>query len=465
MNLFSCIYRFRLIELALAVLLVGGCAVIPIPYVFHNFEEKDIAFIKNGVTTKTEIQKKFGEPLIASGNKWVYEWETATGYEIFFFFTYGTGQSFGVKRYSLILEFDDRGIVKSSRFRKQKFQKLPFSVAKKLKTPRHTKYIAPFEYSSDGRIMATAHEGNQLVLSDLISGETLWRHEVKSRPKDVIYPSNYRSVGLVFSTDESLVELWDVAANRRVAMLAHPDVVVALVFSPNGKMLATADKENVRIWHVASGRLINTIQYRQFALKWWESGQSVDQIIRLAFSPNGELIALSKGDAVYVWEISGSKVATIRAHRPLGGGTLLKMLGNHGIVFSPDGIFFALACGRHTEIWRVIKRPGEKSFYKLLPEALLPRWGQKTELISFSPDRHWLVSGSIGPWRFTIWDYSRQIHWYIEPTQRIVYLSVDPDSTKLLVTVGSGFRGQNRTPLLIDLNGLAKREIAHEFGH
>jgi len=100
---------------------------------------------------------------------------------------------------------------------------------------------------------------------------------------------------LAAAADRS-VRLWDVARGRELATLeGHKGLVGALAFAPDGRTLATAGRDRiVRFWTVAEGMSSPRRTYE------WPAGA----IYALAFSTDGLLAAVA-GDAgtIVVWDV------------------------------------------------------------------------------------------------------------------------------------------------------------------
>jgi len=109
------------------------------------------------------------------------------------------------------------------------------------------------------------------------------------------------------------------------ALTGHPFDIVALAFSPDGKLLASAGDADgtARIWDVEAGKCLHV-------LKGHGPGRADDRILvtGVAFSPDGKTVASCGDDGtVRLWgATSGKAIAVIQA-----GGWI------HSLQFSPDG--------------------------------------------------------------------------------------------------------------------------------
>jgi WD40 repeat protein len=170
----------------------------------------------------------------------------------------------------------------------------------------------------------------------------------------------------ISSVQQDRIRLWNLPANREVAVLHNP--IAALAFSGDGSALVGVSCIRVRTWHLAGsgekmilarhGKGINGLAFspdgerlasagKDRTVKIWNptTGQMIkelsgfrDQLETIAFSPDGRLLATgdSSGD-IQIWDVASG--------RKRGGPT------GHGmgpaiwaVAFSPGGRYFA-ACG------------------------------------------------------------------------------------------------------------------------
>ncbi len=190
---------------------------------------------------------------------------------------------------------------------------------------------APSDYFSDYDVtfapsgpMALTISVGEFVLIDLARGRMqilVDAHgEVQVPSAGAISPDG-SAIAFVCGNPPELV-LWDVAAQARRA--TFPGAMAQtrlLVFSADGKMLATSARQQVRQWDLVAGRERPVLH------------RSAQEALSLAFSPDGAWLAAGlNGGNVQTWD------ATTGAHLHL-----LPALasGRPSVAFSPDGAVLA----------------------------------------------------------------------------------------------------------------------------
>jgi len=220
-------------------------------------------------------------------------------------------------------------------------------------------------FSPDGRLLAVASSLG-IYLYDAGTLE-----EVRFIPADAWVRS------VAFSPDGQTlvsgswktVRLWRVADGTLLRTLeGHTDWVRSVAFSPDGRLLASGSIDGtVRLWRVSDGALLRTLEGHT---DWVES---------VAFSPDGQTLA------------SGAADTTVRLWRA-ADGTLLRTLEGHtdwvrSVAFSPDGQTLASGSDDHTvRLWRAADGA--------LLRTLEGHTGSVTS-VAFSPDGQTLASGSV----------------------------------------------------------------------
>jgi RNA polymerase sigma factor (sigma-70 family) len=125
-----------------------------------------------------------------------------------------------------------------------------------------------------------------------------------------------------FATGKSngAVFLWETASGKLVWQVeGHTNQLFGLVFSPDGKLLATASRDKtIKLWDTATGKCKQTLEGH-------ESG-----VFSLAFSPDGKLLASGGLDGtVRLWDPDSGELKYTKSGYIRG----LKVV----VAFSPDG--------------------------------------------------------------------------------------------------------------------------------
>jgi eukaryotic-like serine/threonine-protein kinase len=183
-----------------------------------------------------------------------------------------------------------------------------------------------------------------LRILDLSTGETeqIWfgdQNERSFRCMEIAPGGKIVATG----SQEGLVQLWDLARGEELRQMdggqkSYPLFVHSVTFSPDGKLLASGECTfsgehigAVRLWDIATGNQV-------FAFSSRLSGAR-----DLAFSPDGQLLAIADEDEVMVW-----RVADRQFHCALVGHAL--SIG--AVRFSPDGTLVATGSDDHTvRLW------------------------------------------------------------------------------------------------------------------
>ncbi len=182
----------------------------------------------------------------------------------------------------------------------------------------HSQIVTSVTFSPDGKTLATASNDKTIKLWDINTFHEIatlcgHSHVVKSvafSPDGQILASG--------SWDKQVI-LWDVSTNTEITTLTgHQLQVSSVAFSPQGKLLATASFDRtIRLWQLRA-----TEEYEaQFqnhpccSLLGSLSGHT-RAVLAIAFSPDGKILATGSDDnTIKLWKVStGQLITTLLGH-------------------------------------------------------------------------------------------------------------------------------------------------------
>jgi WD40 repeat protein len=292
----------------------------------------------------------------------------------------------------------------------------------------------------------------------------------------------------------AVLRLWDLDSPQTpLSLQGHTGPITCLVFSPNGKRLASSSlDQTVRIWDVLTGKETSVLPEEAGVLavaispdgRWIAAG-SEDRTVKLWGPPGDEVLSLSPGGVInnVVFSPDGRRVAASSSNRALTvwdagtgeelrkfaagvylrvawspdgrslgvdgrGGFVDPLTGQssrtlpispnlYGTAFSPDGKLFATATGKHGNFCVWERGTGAR----LNAFSSGAGW---SSCVAFSPDGKWLAAGSGEMLRsypggsLNVWDLrtSQRVFSFDDMGISVWGVAFSPDGKRLAAATG-----------------------------
>jgi WD40 repeat protein len=281
-------------------------------------------------------------------------------------------------------------------------------------------------FSRDGKLLASRDEA--IRVWDVASGKPTLR-----LPGGTGQLAFAPDASTLYAASGPTVRVWQVATGKELfPRWGHDSGLASVACSPNGRRIATAAEDGVRVWD-ATGKLLYPL--------------SCTPSSNVAFSPDGALLAVGCAGGLRLWEAAtGKEVTQFKAEKAQitfvtfshDGKTLLTANSLDGSVHLHD-----LATGKEVHRFRLTQPQ------KLNRELNRVEW---FSAVALSPCGKWLATATtrqdttrayMGKCPVYLWDVAtgRELHCLDAHESDVYGLTFSPDG-RLLVSAGHSFQGK-----------------------
>lgn len=239
------------------------------------------------------------------------------------------------------------------------------------------------------------------------------RKQIRTFERDMYYETQ-----IVFSPDGKMIAsgggendrysnvyLWDADTGKRLRTFSgHTVPVTDVAFSPDGKILASASgAHTVRLWNVSTGQQIRTLTEQ---MKTKSPPGHTRRCYSVAFSPDGKILVSGGGfrNTVDMWYVNTGqqiRLFTLNAYHKkrittVSGEERGTLISGSEVAFSPDGNTIASTGHAAVNLWDTESGLYHRILYN----------GQDSAIgisdLAFSPDGNTIVyTGKLG---VQVWD-------------------------------------------------------------
>jgi len=282
----------------------------------------------------------------------------------------------------------------------------------------HGAWVTSVQWSADGRFLLSGDADGLIKLWDTATNELpVWPSPKPESVSATTFTSAGQLIALGRNSDGDL-RLWNLSNGAILANLGKANAISSAAFSRDALLVAAAVPPDIRIFSVASGKLISllpasdqsvySVDFSADSAKLL-SGDTLGKVLlwdvangrvearlnggnmyyRAVFSRDGKQIASADQDGkIRIWDVASR---TIR-QTLIGHAGVAKLLS-----FSPDGQLLASAADDNTvRLWNTASGT----------EARPAITSRSVERLAFSPDGKRLVTGSFDG-AIVLWDVGR----------------------------------------------------------
>ncbi|MCX5829658.1 MAG: caspase family protein [Deltaproteobacteria bacterium] len=290
------------------------------------------------------------------------------------------------------------------------------ATGKEIKTYHFQDTVSSVVFNPDGRYILSC--GYHIALSEVSTGKEIRRfHGYLGLLSALAFSADGR---YALSHQNKTFRLWDVAIGKEIRTIQYPKYTPAVAFSPDGKYaLSGSDDKTLKLWDMTAGKELRTFNGH------------MGMIRSVAFSPDGEYALSGSNDGTFkCWEVSTGRVIwTFQTHLDLA--YLAAWISP--AAFSPDGRYALFEFG--FDGGGLGFDAGGIKLVEVSTGRELRTFGgpQRVSSVAFSPDSRYAVTGGYGG-DITLWEVStgRQLNTFKGIKNYINSIAFSPDGQFVL---------------------------------
>jgi WD40 repeat protein len=294
---------------------------------------------------------------------------------------------------------------------------------------------------ADGTVFTGGYDGT-IRRWDPASGRELGIIATYADPADTWALAPDGTTLVLASPSRIKLALWSVAERREIRLLERGAAATPrrrLVWSPYGKSIAAEG----RIWDAATGRVGVTFRTRD------DQDASLGGWSPVSYSPDGKTVITAQRDEIRVWDVASG--------REVGPGIASEKIHTVAVALSPDGRLLATGGIVYRSSGGEVQDPPIRLWELASGQevATLVGHSESTLCVAFSPDGRLLASGSGDQWSngdhtARIWDVvtGRELRRFEAHRGMVTGIAFTPDGRS--VVSGS----EDATALVWDISDL-----------
>jgi RNA polymerase sigma factor (sigma-70 family) len=208
----------------------------------------------------------------------------------------------------------------------------------------HQGEVHAVAFSPDGHTLVSGSQDKSIRFWDVATGKELHRFQEEHEVWAVTLAPDDKTLAVVSGKDDSKVSLRETTTGKELRHFRVRLPVLSVAFAPDGRTVAAQERANggdpdckLHLWDVATGHLRRITMVR-------EGGLTSKPLFAPAFSPNSKILATANEPRFHLWDVATAKPL---AHFPG------RFCYTSAVAFSRDGRILATSGDSTVRLWEV----------------------------------------------------------------------------------------------------------------